>query len=272
LAESKLGDHQLAIERLQTVIDEQLALGVSGLQLGASYEARTRIAIWAGDRAAIDRYAHLTAEEYRHGVGSALAGRYQRLLDDAQLAGAETLPALSDFQSTALLTGPRGRRTSAQAQVAREMRSAATARERAACAVRLLCESQGAKAGHLYLCHDRGIRLAASHGIADLPEGLEAFMSEYFTRETKSDDTATELATDSASELSCAPTRSGFTDARGAFVRPILISCLVDGTARYAGVAALITDNPEVVAGGAQLASAIGAHLIRIGDVRQASR
>ena len=38
-----------------------------GLILGRSYEARARIAIWAGDDAALTEYADLTAREYRHG-------------------------------------------------------------------------------------------------------------------------------------------------------------------------------------------------------------
>jgi hypothetical protein len=68
------------------LIAQQRALGVTGLHLGATYEARARIAIWDEDTAAIERYTQLTAEEYRHGSGSALGARYERLMSEARRA------------------------------------------------------------------------------------------------------------------------------------------------------------------------------------------
>jgi hypothetical protein len=85
---------------LDAVITEQLALGSCGLVLGASYEARTRIAIWAGDHELATHFAQLTANEYRHGTSSALAARYERLLQETTAAGVAMLPGLSDVRTT----------------------------------------------------------------------------------------------------------------------------------------------------------------------------
>ena len=49
LAEAKLGDLAARGRAPRRGDRAQLALGVAGLNLGTSYEARARIAIWAGD-------------------------------------------------------------------------------------------------------------------------------------------------------------------------------------------------------------------------------
>ena len=72
------------------------------MNLGVSYEARARIAIWAGDGPGVAEYARLTAHEYRHGSGSPLGARYERLMDEARSAISGPLPNLEDFQSRAL--------------------------------------------------------------------------------------------------------------------------------------------------------------------------
>jgi tetratricopeptide (TPR) repeat protein len=101
LVRAKLGDASAASEQLERLIEEQRALGVRGLQLGATYEARTRVAFRANDPSAIARYGQLTAAEYRNATGSALLSRYESLLSDAERHGAGELPALSDLRSTA---------------------------------------------------------------------------------------------------------------------------------------------------------------------------
>jgi hypothetical protein len=100
LVEAKHGALDQGCARLDAVITEQLALGSCGLVLGASYEARTRIAIWAGDHELATHFAQLTANEYRHGTSSALAARYERLLQETTAAGVAMLPGLSDVRTT----------------------------------------------------------------------------------------------------------------------------------------------------------------------------
>ena len=76
-----------ASARIEGVIERQKGFGIRGANLGASYEARAQIAIWAGDPVAFDSYGRLTASEYRHGQGSPFGARYERLVQDAQRAG-----------------------------------------------------------------------------------------------------------------------------------------------------------------------------------------
>jgi hypothetical protein len=86
LAETKIGRYAEGAARIDEVIAQQCELGVSGLNLGASYEARARAAIWAGDTAAVERYAALAAQQYRYGQGSMLGVRYERLMEEAQMS------------------------------------------------------------------------------------------------------------------------------------------------------------------------------------------
>jgi hypothetical protein len=96
LAEAKLGAFDEAVARLEGVIQDQLALGVTGLHLGATYEARARVAIWRHDASGVEKFTRLTAREYRHGEGSPLGARYERLMHEAQRFGHDTAPLLDD--------------------------------------------------------------------------------------------------------------------------------------------------------------------------------
>jgi tetratricopeptide (TPR) repeat protein len=104
LAEAKLGNYPVAARRLDEVAQQQRELGVSGLHLGVTYEARTRVAIWEGDTEAAKTYAQLVAHEYRHGEGSPLGTRYERLMDEARRMGHDSIQPLAkraedDFSS-----------------------------------------------------------------------------------------------------------------------------------------------------------------------------
>ena len=73
LAEAKLGDCARAAERIESVIAQAVELGIVGLNLGVLYEARTRIALWAGDRTALERRYKLSfrsGEERGPAVGA----------------------------------------------------------------------------------------------------------------------------------------------------------------------------------------------------------
>jgi len=85
LSEALVGRHEQGCARLDKLIADQRSLGVSGLNLGASYEARARAAIWAGDAAAVEHFSALAGQQYRYGHGSMLGVRYERLLEEAQM-------------------------------------------------------------------------------------------------------------------------------------------------------------------------------------------
>lgn len=161
LAEAKLGDVAGATARVEAVIARELSQGVCGLHLGTMYEARTRIAVWAGDRAALDHYSRLTAAEYRHGRSSPLGARYERLMHEARRAGIAGMTTASASEMSAL--GTTVSATSAQALLEHAIAGANTSEARNGALVRLLTESTGASAAHLYLVQpDASLRWVSS--------------------------------------------------------------------------------------------------------------
>jgi hypothetical protein len=238
LAEAKLGDHAKGASRLEALLDGQLALGVSGLNLGASYEARTRVAIWAGDHAGVEHFARLTAEQYRHGRGSPLGVRYERLMGEARGAGVAVLPALSAFESTMFGNTEIGTRGSAIATIAESMIGAHDAAERGQRALRLLCEARGARGGHLFLGVESELRLAATYA-ADAPDAaLERAVSDFWSQQSEGIDPDTAQLSDGTSVHGY--TTLQWTDLRGTTYQPVLVSGKVGQGMVNAGVALLI--------------------------------
>jgi len=266
LAEAKLGDYTSATARLAQVIAEQKELGVSGLILGASYEARARIAIWVGDTAAVEEYGRLTAQEYRHGRGSPLGALYERLMADARRAGVRVLPQLSEFEST-MMAGTRiGQRAPAAVNADVAMRAAENATARAACALALICSARGASGGHLYLLGERGLMLAASDPEPPADAALLEFAKAHLTHELEP-----EMATVVATETSAAQSSPSavWTDSRGFVYRAVSITCAVAGEELCAGVVILcVGHSRELDTGAAELVASLGALLVEAGDVQ----
>ncbi|HKP62464.1 MAG TPA: protein kinase [Polyangiales bacterium] len=152
LAEARSGAAAQAIERLENVIADQRQRGVSGLQLGATYEARARVALALHDEAAAARYAALAAREYRHGPGSILTARYGQLLQEARRAGVR-MPAQASEITEEVSDDPVSR------DVARAL-GEAHGDARAALALQLLCERGRNEEGHLYLARGADSELA----------------------------------------------------------------------------------------------------------------
>jgi hypothetical protein len=144
LAEARSGDGPLAIERIERVIADQCARGVSGLQLAATYETRARIAITLRHDADLMRYAALVARECRHGASSSVASRYGRLLQDARSAGVRLPTGISPLGF--VLAPPRYDENTETMSIL----DAASGTERARRVLDLLCERAAATAGHLY--------------------------------------------------------------------------------------------------------------------------
>jgi hypothetical protein len=265
LAEAKLGLYPPAVSRLDTLIAQQRALGMSGLNIGASYEARARVAIWAGDGAAVEHFGSLAAEQYRHGRGSSLGARYERLMDEARNAGMIVLPQLSAFESTMFGATELGTRASAAAMVAKAMNGADTREVRAGRALQLLCDARGASAGHLYLAGQAGVELVASHACASPDDALQLFVTNFWAQQLADD--AADVTTQTGAESQAAPGTRDFTDLRGTLYEPLLISGLLDGLPVHAGVAMLIPGARRMRSiSGMQLTAAIAAHLIAARD------
>ena len=180
MAEARLGDYGKAVARLDALIEAQRALGGGGLILGASYEARARIAIWAGDEAALTEYAGLTAREYRHGRRSPLGARWEQLMAEARRASKRAMAHLTDFGTSRVVMGPA---TSTAEMVSDSLRGSVTRQDRALRTLKLLCEDRAATVGYLYLIGDPGLTLVASQGSSAPPEGLLECAHDYLERE-----------------------------------------------------------------------------------------
>ena len=98
VAEAKLGNFESALAAMQDLVSEQRALGIAGLKLGLSYETCARIAIVSGDEDGFDRYARLTAREYRYRAGSPLGARYDALINEARRRGFDPSPHLGSVE------------------------------------------------------------------------------------------------------------------------------------------------------------------------------
>jgi hypothetical protein len=263
LAEAKLGHFEVAAELLDTCIEAARVRGVTGLQLGSLYEARTYVAIEAQDATATERFAQLTAAEYGYAQGSSLGARCERLLEAAAAAqhGAQ---AVSSWGAT--LQGPsngKSDRTSQLAsEVAQTMAGAEAAEGRPLRTLRLLCEAHAAIAGHLYLANDAGVRLAASYGTQAADESLSALTAQHLQTDLQQRADITRVDNDSQPRFE-PDSRVAFKDVYGTSFEPLVLHCNVAGDPRCAGIAWLARE--PVLQGSqrpAQFTSALSAYLI----------
>jgi hypothetical protein len=261
LAESKLGQHARAVERLEAAIARAQDAGVTGLHLGTLYEARACVAIEAGDRDAAMHYLRATAREYRYGLGSPLGARCERLLDAAGLDAGELLA----------WAGARGPESFAQhhrlgSEISRAMAGAESAEGLAARALRLLCDHHGANAGHLYLVDEHGLRLAASLGADPPDEALRELAIERMQADLRNQENVTRVDGDSG--VRCEhDTRALWTDQHGQPFEPRILHCTQNGAPRCAGVA-LLAQTPLLrrATHSAQLTTVVSAYLINAGE------
>ena len=264
VAEAKCGDYQGAAARLDLLIEEQRGLGVAGLYLGASYEARAHVAIWARDLKALDEYAARTAEEYRHARGSPLGARYERLMEEARRVEARKLPRLSQFAVSQTVITAISSHTSPATVVTEAMRGAEGTPERAARALALICKRHSASDGHLYLFGPSGLVLAAAYLPKPEPDGLPEYVNDYVQRQL-----GESVAGAPAAGAFVDATAHSWTDSHGVVRWPLLLTAVVEGVPQCAGVAVLTGgDAGELLGGVSPLLQALGAHFIELGDAR----
>jgi hypothetical protein len=179
LADAKLGVAGAA-ERLAWLEERQRTLGITGLRLGLTYEARARMAIWSNDAAAFDHYARATAKEYRYADRNSLGTRYERLMNEAGRNGLQTTVRPVDFAVTSSayseVIASDDERT-----VLERKPIAATREDRARTALDQICEANGVAAGHLYVLTSGVPVLAASRGAPTPDASLATHIREYLT-------------------------------------------------------------------------------------------
>jgi hypothetical protein len=249
VAEANVGALDAARARIDAVISGQRELGVTGLHLGATYEAGARVALAAGDREEFTRYAALASQEYRHGKGSALGARFQRLvLDGARLAPDTT-------SSSAQWAAVSSSRITSRA-VGEILKTTRGANERAECALRLLCEAANVVSGHLYLLDGHDVRHAASRPRQAPPEGLSEFLRGIDAR-AGVDDGATVVIDD---RLETQEDRTIFVDDAGACYQAVpLLGSTSEGLRHVATAALLLVEGARAI--DQDLTLTIGTHL-----------
>jgi hypothetical protein len=199
LAEARLGDFAQGSQRLDELLAQQVAAGIVGINLGATHEARTRIAIWAGDREAIEKHGQLTAEAYAHGQGSPLGARYERLMSEARSRGVSVQPALTQFETSMFGTTSIAKTVPNAAMASLTLRTASTQEERLGRALRLICDATGARAGQLHLIADNGLRVAAVLGDPQQTDAYGDLAQQCLDSALDEDVGATQMLSDAAS-------------------------------------------------------------------------
>lgn len=158
LAEARLGKLTRAQERLASVLEEQLAIGVSGLLLGRTYELCARVSLLAADHDGFHIFAQHTAEQYRAGHGSVLGALYERLMEEARQAGVSNVQAAENMASDASLATH-----DSNARVSSALAGCNDRQERALRALALLCDGPTPTRGQLFLLTPEGLQLVASN-------------------------------------------------------------------------------------------------------------
>jgi hypothetical protein len=262
LADAKLGDHANAAARIEGMIAEQIALGVKGLPLGASYEARARIAISAGDEQALHAYAELTAREYRHATGSALGARYERLMTEARRERHRRSDATGELVTGASEPDARDRPT-LHASLPEQLSGATSSVERANRALALLCAAQGADVGHLFLFGETELTVAASHRATQPPPGLLEYVTAYAHHAFG--DYAQTVELDGSPEDQAL--QLAFVDEQGVSHQPLLLTCHRGGKMHCAGLVTFAPARHRTLSANTEpLLSVLAAYLLGTGD------
>jgi hypothetical protein len=263
LAEVKLGQTR-GIERIEALIAQQQQLGVTGLLLGLSFEARAQMAIWRGDTAAFEQYSRLTAREYRHGARSPLGKRYERLMNEAGRYGMRAQVALTDFESTTQVDSSAIDESDLQRLVSRTMTNQRM-EERARKALQLICESRAASSGHLYLQAANDVHWAASQGADQPPRGTTDLVRDFIAQEEERADTMTVMATAGLpDEEDGSPTLH----VTGVTYELLLLTCVVGGRGLVAGVALVSAERRVRSPKQAQLLTLLASHLLEPGATK----
>jgi hypothetical protein len=258
LAEAKLGDFAAAVARLDALIEAQTALGVTGLRIGVTYEARAEVALWSDDAAAFETFASLTAREYRHGSGCPLSARYERLTNEARRRGVEAHVSLGDFATTLAEHADQVSSTDSRSAVRAALANTQDASARYGFALRMVCQSRAARGGHLYLAARHGPQLVATHELSAPSERLAQCVREYLDEQSDQFDTQT-VAVHGVPQLE---TTTALTRVDGTDYELLLLSRVIEGGVEITGVVALApgqhsSSNPRQW----QLLAAIGEQL-----------
>ncbi|HET8935792.1 MAG TPA: serine/threonine-protein kinase [Polyangiales bacterium] len=259
LAEAKLGQAHAAA-RLDASIAEQTRLGATGLQLGLSYEARARIAIWMADAPAFEHNASLAAREYRHSARSALGPRYERLMNEAARQGMRASVSFADLEASSGL----GNSDQWLTLLTRNLSKQHSAEERSHVALQMICTAYEASTGQLYLFSQSGLMLCASQGSEPVAPQFSERVSELVRLERERahqiDDMSTGELLDEAPPVVTVAIAGGDYEL-------LPLRCVVDAASLLAGVAIVAANtNMQRTQRQNELLQALASTLLQTGD------
>ncbi len=234
LADAKLGLAGAA-KRLEWLEEQQRALGITGLRLGLTYEARARMAIWAGDAPAFEHYARATAKEYRYADRSSLGTRYERLMNEAGRNGLQTTVKPADFAVTSSAYSEIIASDEERTVIERRPGEAAP-ETRARTALEQICRVNGVAAGHLYILESGVPVLAASRGAGAPNAALAAQIRDHLSTVALRTEELEEMLT---GELEEGDDAIRTIDVAGTEYRLLTLQCVVNDVGTVAGVVAL---------------------------------
>ena len=257
------GEHDKALRIISDVISASEALGMGGLSLGAVYETRARIAIWAGDKPTFERFAERCAAEYKKGKNPALTAKFARLLAEAQqkrISAVETTPEASELLALTYTE-------TASETLNSQFIECVDHTERARCALTILLQSMDSFAGYLYGVSNDG----RVNELASLPEvpadaALNRWLESCLRVELESQVSATATAEgDDDEPHSEVSTR--FTDAEGRSFEPVFLTTRGERDDRIAAILVMhVQPGPRTVPP-KDLLGQIAAQLLEHGDV-----
>ena len=226
LAEAAQGEHRSASERLEAALEQARDHGMEGLHQGVLHEARARVAIHGGSQENFERFAALTAENYRAGQSPALLARYERLVHEARTVDLDSSVAPLHAHDAAALSAAAGRHAGMTAL------EPMGGEERRRQALSLLLEATKTVEGVLYGVDGSGtLSLFACEG-AEPPADLETTLQEYVKAEVDECDDVTRTCFDGDSEQD--PSRSEVEA-----YRPVVLVTSDHGKRAVVGIAAL---------------------------------
>jgi hypothetical protein len=259
LAQAKLGEHRVACERLERIIAQREAAQMEGVVVAWVYEARARVALDMGDAASFDRYSKACAEQYKRSGGNpALAAKYERLMQEARLAGVTLCVDAADAIAAQITSTPASTIDLDQeiAEVAGALASCTGRQQRAQRALELLLEKSGTSQGHLFLLNEVGLALAASTHDDVIDDAVISVM-EKLTRTLWEEHASTVQAMNEPEDAETPKPR----------VRSLLLTCKRRGQTHVVGIAALRVEPNAPIDLPIDIATAVARALIDAGDV-----
>jgi hypothetical protein len=242
LALAKLGARAAASALTQLVIDELRALGSTGINLAAAYEARASIDLIGGEQASSEHHAALSAEHWRSGRKRLSLARQLRFAERREVEGPlDEITLVSQFTST--------------------LEGCNDAMQRARCGLEYLGRNSGARGGLLYVQTEHGLARAASFGDVAASPALDSWASAYFAREFDEEGDSTGMHDDAPDDSAAQHTFSG----NRRYV-PVLLTHQGPRGVALTGVALLLTDEASAFTYPSRVAAELSRTLGNAGD------